>query len=146
MKRIFTPILLLVMLTLSMHPVITLHYCQGNLHSFSVVATGESNACCVSSNVNESGSLNAVSANVTELSEKCCSFEKLEIVTDNFLLERTNTTVQESFSSLDVWAVVNYLVNLYAPQILAKGNNLTPLTGLFKTALKFLSFTCVYRL
>lgn len=148
MKRLLSFILLLFVLTVSVHPIITLHFCQGDLHSFTVIANNEVNACCISSDTNENSNFDILSINLTESSESCCSFQKVEIITDNFTLEHANTTIQKpiAFSYIPVAALIDYLINLFTPDAIIESNNHTSPTGWYNTTLKFLSYICVYRL
>lgn len=153
-KRISTSILVLLVLTLSVHPIITLHFCNGDLHSYALFEKAEANACCMSSNLSENDSFETLSINLTEsidLTEtygSCCSFQKVEIVGDNFTLENTNTTIQKpvSIAYTSMSAIVNYLINLFTPDgIIKKKNPISPI-GLHSNTLKFLSLISVYRL
>lgn len=148
MKRILTSILLLVVLTLSVHPIITLHFCKGDLHSLTVVSKNEANACCISSDITENNNFDTLSNNLTVSSESCCSSKKMEIITDNFILEHTNTTIQKpsTFSYFQLSAQLNYLINLFTPETILKSNNPLSPPGLYSTTLRFLSYICVYRL
>ena len=148
MKRLLSFILLLFVLTVSVHPIITLHFCKGDLHSFTVIANNEVNACCVSSDRNENSNFDILSINLTESSESCCSFQKVEIITDNFTLEHTNTTIQKpiAFSYIPMAALIDYLINLFTPEAIIESNNHISPNGWYNTTLKFLSYICVYRL
>lgn len=148
MKRLLSFILLLFVLTVSVHPIITLHFCKGDLHSFTVMAKNEANACCVSSDRNENSNFDILSINLTESSESCCSFQKVEIITDNFTLEHTNTTIQKpfAFSYIPMAALIDYLINLFTPEAIIESNNHISPNGWYNTTLKFLSYICVYRL
>ena len=148
MKRILTCILVLLVFTLSVHPILTLHFCQGELHSFTVVSKSEANACCVLSDITENNNIDNQSTNLIESSDSCCSFQKVEIITDNFTLEHTNTTIQKpsTFSYFQMSAVLNYLINLFTPDAIIKNNNPISPIGLYSTTLRFLSYICVYRL
>lgn len=155
MKRLLSFILLLFVLTVSVHPIITLHFCKGDLHSFTVIANNEVNACCVLSTLPENNSLEIYSIDqfesndhFVETCESCCSFQKVEIITDNFTLEHTNMTIQKpiAFSYIPMAALIDYLINLFTPDAIIKSNNHTSPTGWYNTTLKFLSYICVYRL
>ena len=147
-KRVLTSMLLLVVLTLSLHPVITLHFCKGDLHSFTMVSESEANTCCALSYSNENNNSDTPSTNLIESSDNCCTSQNVEIITDNFTIEHTNTTIQKSstFSYFQISAILNYLINLFTPEtILTSNYHLSP-QGLYSNTLRFLSFICVYRL
>ncbi len=147
-KRISTSVLLLVVLTLSLHPIITLHFCQGDLHSFKVVSKSETKACCVLSDIAENNNLDTQSTNLIESSESCCSFLNVKVITDNFTSEHTTTTIQKptAFSYFQMSAILNYLINLFSIDTLPVSNNYLTPPVLYNTTLKFLAHICVYRL
>ncbi len=120
MKRILTSLLVLLVLTISVHPIIAMHFCNGDLHSFSLVSK----------------------------SETCCTFENVEIITDNFTVEHTNTTVQKpnTFTLIHASVILDYLINLFTPDAIIKSSHPISPIGLRSTTLKFLSYICVYRL
>lgn len=148
MKRILTYTLLLVVLTLSVHPVITLHFCKGELHSFTVVAQNETSSCFVFSKINSRNGYNTLYTNPSFLSESCCSFKRLELITDSFIIEQNNSPIQKpivsSFVSLS--AILIYLINLPTSGAITKYNNHISPTVFYNTTLKFLSYISVYRL
>ena len=148
MKRISTSILLLVVLTLSLHPIVTLHFCKGDLHSFSVVSMNAATTCCALSSISENNNFDTPSTNLTESSESCCSFQNVEVITDNFTSEHTTTTIQNptAFSYFQMSAILNYLINLFAPDTIPVTNNYLSPPVLYNTTLKFLAHICVYRL
>lgn len=148
MKRISTSILLLLMLTLSLHLILTLHFCEGDLHSYTMVSKSEPIACCVLSDITENNNLGTQSTNLLESSESCCSFKNVEIITDNFTSEHTTTTIQKptSFSYFKIAATLNYLINLISTDTIPVTNNYLSPPVLYNTTLKFLAHICVYRL
>lgn len=148
MKRISTSILLLLVLTISVHPIITMHFCNDDLHSFTLVANNEADVCCDLSDISVSNHFDILSTNLFDSTEDCCSFQNVEIATDNFILEHTNTPIQKpfAFTYLPTSAIVDYLINLFTPDAIIKSYNPISTIGLHSTTLKFLSYICVYRL
>lgn len=148
MKRISTSILLLLVLTLSVHPIIAMHFCNNEFHSFTLVANNEADACCVSSDISVNNNFDTLSTNFIDSSESCCSFQNVEIITDNFTLEQTNTKIQKpiTFSYLQASAILDYLINLFTSDAIIKSYNPISPIGLHSTTLKLLSYICVYRL
>lgn len=136
------------MLTLSVQPLITLHFCRGELHSFAVGGTDQVNACCITSDSAENSSFDMLSTNFTKSSNSCCSFQRVEIITDDFTVEHTNATIQKPITSLyiQVSAILNNLIDLVASEPLVKNNSPTSFIGLYNNTLKYLSYICVYRL
>ena len=148
MKRILTSLLLLLVLTISVHPIIAMHFCNGDLHSFSLVSKSETNTCCASSTISENITFEKYTNNIINSSESCCTFENVEIITDNFTVEHTNTTVQKpnTFTLIHASVILDYLINLFTPDAIIKSNHPISPIGLRSTTLKFLSYICVYRL
>ena len=147
-KRILTSLLLVLVLTMSVHPIITLHFCNGDLHSFTMGAANEATACCILSDVAENNHFDTLSTNLTESSDSCCSFQNVEIITDNFTVDQTNTTIQKpvTFTFIHASAILDYLINLFTPEAIIKSSHPISPIGLRSTTLKFLSYICVYRL
>lgn len=148
MKRILTSILLLLVLTISVHPIISMHFCNGVLHSFTLASKSEADACCVLSDISINNNFDKITSNLIDSSENCCSFKNVEIITDNFTLEQTNTTIQKpvSFTFIHASAILDYLISLFTPDAIIKSYNPISAIGLHSTTLKFLSYICVYRL
>ena len=147
-KRILTSLLLVLVLTLSVHPIITLHFCEGDLHSFTIGATNEASACCITSDVTENNYFDTLTTNLTESSDSCCSFKSVEIITDNFTVEHTNTTIQKptTYSYFQMSTILDYLINLFSPDTIIESNSFFSTPVLYNTTLKFLAHICVYRL
>ena len=147
MKRILTSILLLVVLTLSVHPIFTLHFCQGELHSFTVVSENEANSCCVLSNITENINPDNQLSNLRGSSNSCCSYTSLELVTDNFTLNSSQSIQTPNIlSSIPGWFVINYLINLASPDTIINTNFNLPSYGFYLKTLDFLSLICIYRI
>jgi len=148
MKRILTYTLLLVILTLSVHPVIILHFCKGEMHSFTVVPKNEASSYCVSSDINQYNSFNSLISYPTIFSESCCLYKRLELITDNFILEQNNTPIQKPIVSsfLSLSAILDYLANSPISRAIIKNNSHISSIVFYSTLIKFLSFISVYRL
>lgn len=77
----------------------------------------------------------------------CCSTTDLEIVTDNFT-QNSSQSIQLPTEStyMPAWFVVNYLINLTTIDTTPESNFNFPIYGSFLKTLDFLSLICVYRL
>lgn len=148
MKRNLTSILVLLVLTLSVHPIISMHFCNGDLHSLTLASKSEANACCVLSDISINNNFDKITSNLIDSSESCCSFKNVEIITDNFTIEQNNTTIQNpiTFNYIHASAILDYLINLFTPDAIIKSSHPISPIGLRSTTLKFLSYICVYRL
>ena len=148
MKRILTSILLLLVLTISVHPIISMHFCNGVLHSFTLASKSEADACCVLSDISINNNFDKITSNLIDLSESCCSFKNVEIITDNFTIEQANTTIRIpiTFNHIHASAILDYLISLFTSDAIIKSNHPISPIGVRSTTLKFLSYICVYRL
>lgn len=146
MKRILTYILLLLMLTLSVHPSLSMHFCQDELQSVNIQKLS-SNFCCMAAETGENENANSLSLNHIESENSCCSTTDLEVVTDNFT-QSSSQTIQAPTESTYMagWFTVNYLINLIATETTTENNFNFPIYGSFLRTLDFLSLICVYRL
>ena len=140
--------LILLVLTFSVHPIITLHFCNGDLHSFSLTSISETNTCCASSTISENITFEKYTNNIINSSETCCTIENVEFLTDNFTVEQTNTTTHKPVTSILIHAsaILDYLISLFTSDAIIKSNHPISPIGLRSTTLKFLSYICVYRL
>ncbi len=147
-RRFLVFILLLPVIMLSVHPIVTLHFCNGDLHSFSLTSKSETSTCCLSSDIQEYSSSENHTSNFANSSETCCTIENVEIPTDNFTVEQTNTTIQKpvTFTFIHASAILDYLISLFTPDAIIKSSHPISPIGLRSTTLKFLSYICVYRL
>ena len=146
MKRILTNILLLLVLTLSVHPSLSMHFCQGKLQSFNIQKLS-SNMCCMAAERGENENANSLSLNNIESENSCCSTTALEVVTDSFT-QNSSQSIQAPTESTYMagWFAVNYLINLIATETTTENNFNFPIYGSFLKTQDFLSLICVYRL
>ncbi len=147
MKRISTSILLLLMLMLSMHPILSMHFCEGELESLNLLTSSKSNVCCMTSEVGDVESAKFAFLKHIESDNSCCTTTNIEVVTDNFTAD-SSQSIQSPTESTNMlsWFVVNYLINLTTPDVTVKPNFNFPTYGSYLKTLDFLSLICVYRL
>ena len=146
MKRILTYILLLLVLTLSVHTILSMHFCLCLLQSFNIQKLS-SNMCCMAAETGENENANILSLNHIESENSCCSTTALEVVTDNFTPNSSQSIQSPTESTyMPGWFVVNYLINLIASDTTTESNFNFPIYGSFLKTLDFLSLICVYRL
>ena len=146
MKRILTYILLLLMLTLSVHPSLSMHFCQDELQSVNIQKLS-SNMCCMATETGDIDSANSLSLNQIEAENSCCSTTALEVVTDNFTQSSSQTIQTPTVTTyMAGWFAINYLINLIALDTSAESNFNFPIYGSFLKTLDFLSLICVYRI
>jgi len=95
----------------------------------------------------ENENANILSLNHIESENSCCSTTALEVVTDNFTPNSSQSIQSPTESTyMPGWFVVNYLINLIASDTTTESNFNFPIYGSFLKTLDFLSLICVYRL
>lgn len=149
MKRILTSILILLVLTLSVHPMFTILFCQGSFQSLSMSKLSKNNTCCVTTT--ESGNNDNLKFQIVELLESdntCCTYTDVMVVTDDFIVDNISQNIQTPTIStfFPAWFVVNYLINLSHKNTILTTNFNIPIYGSNLKTLDFLSLICVYRL
>ena len=146
-KRILTYILLLLVLTLSVHPVLSMHFCQDDLQSFNIQSLSNNNMCCMPAEAEKTNNVDAPSLSLITTDNSCCSTTNLEVVTDNFT-QNSSQSIQLPTESTYMagWFAVNYLINLIATDTTTETTFNFPINGSYLKTLHFLSLICVYRL
>lgn len=147
MKRISTYILLLLVLTLSVHPILSLHFCGDDLKSLNIGMLSNDSMCCAPVEVGDNEHARTPLQSLIVSDNSCCSTTNLEIVTDNF----THGSSQSIESSSDIsfipgWFIINHLINLTAPEVTNTPKFNFHTQRIYLKTLDFLSLICVYRL
>lgn len=148
MKRILTSILILLVLTLSAHPILSMHFCQGELQSFNIHTLNKSNACCMTSAIEDvENNITTLPSSGIQTDNICCSTSNLEVVTDSFI-QNNNETIRTSILSnyISGWFIFNYLFNIATPDTTVQSNLNYFSQGFFLKTLDFLSLVCIYRI
>ena len=147
MKRILTSILLLLVLTFSVHPILTLHFCGDELKSLNIGVMSNNNMCCMPTEIGNNENAIFPTIKLIESENSCCITTNVEVVTDNFITNSSQTIESPTDTSLmPGWFIINYLVNLTTPETTVKFNFNFPTEGSYIKTLDFLSLICVYRL
>ena len=147
MKRILTSILLLLVLTFSVHPILTLHFCGDELKSLNIGVMSNNNMCCMPAEMGDNENAIFPTIKLIESENSCCITTNVEVVTDNFITNSSQTIESPTDTSLmPGWFIINYLVNLTTPETTVKSNLNFPIQGFFIKTLDFLSLVCIYRL
>lgn len=147
MKRISTYILLLLVLTLSVHPILSMHFCGDELRSLNIGVLSNNSVCCSPAKLEQNESTKTPPLSLIKSDTSCCSTTNIEIVTDNFTSNISQSIESPTETSLmPGWFILNYLVNLAAPETTVKSNLNFPTQGFFIKTLDFLSLVCIYRL
>ena len=147
MRRISTFILLLLMLTFSVHPVLSLHFCGEELMSLNIGVMNNDNTCCMPSEIDDNEHLKFATLEVEESESCCCATTNIEVVTDNFIASNSQSIESPTESSLmPGWFILSYLVDLTASETAVENYTYSPTEGSYIKTLDFLSLVCIYRL
>lgn len=159
MKRILTSLLVILVLTLSAHPILTMHFCEGELQSFNIQKLNSNAICCMPAEVgemeNETSPTSTPSStppltpsqSIIGSDNSCCLTTNVEVVTDNFTLNSAQSIQLPTVSTyMPAWFAVNYLINIVAPDATTETTFDFPIYGSSLKTLDFLSLICVYRL
>ena len=155
MKRIVSISLTLIMLIAGAHPIVAMHFCNGDLHSVYLAGTDRpTTSCCGNmqgmsqkNSGDKTQSRNTQSSTLDGSGANCCDFKQVEISTDNY-----NRQVQQS-DQRDIQPCLQVAwLFLYSPDIPVEPNHLTdaqhtfPPGGLNKLNQDLLSYICIYRI
>ena len=148
MKRILTSMLLLLVLTFSVHPILTLHFCGDELMSFNIGMSSNDTMCCMPTEAGINDNMRfPLLVELAEQEACCCSSTNVEVVTDNFISTNSQTIESPTETTfMPGWFTLNYLISLIAPDATIKPNFNFPSQGGYLKTLDFLALLCVYRL
>ena len=147
MKRILTSILLLLVLTFSVHPILTLHFCGDELMSLNIGLLSNDNMCCMPAEMGDNENAKFPLLELTDSQNNYCTITNVEVVTDNFISNSGQSIESPTDTSLmPGWFIISCLVNLTTPETTVKSNLNFPIQGFFIKTLDFLSLVCIYRL
>jgi hypothetical protein len=95
----------------------------------------------------KTNNVDAPSLSLITSDNSCCSTTNLEVVTDNFT-QNSSQSIQAPTESTYMarWFAVNYLINLIATDTTTETTFNFPINGSYLKTLHFLSLICVYRL
>ena len=138
---------MLLVLTLSVHPIISMHFCGDELMSLNLGVKSNNYMCCSFAQAGDNEDAKFPPLKLNESESSCCTITDVEVVTDNFIWNSSHS-IQTPTKSIYMpgWFVVNYLINLTTQDTTIKSNFNFPIYGSFLKTLDFLSLICVYRL
>lgn len=147
MKRILSSMLLLLVLTFSVHPIVTLHFCGDELMSFNIGLLSNNSMCCMPMEASGNEDARFPLLELADTDNNYCTITDVEVVTDNFTLNSSQSVESPTETSLmPGWFILNYLIGLTAPNTTVQPHLNFPIQGFFVKTLDFLSLVCIYRL
>lgn len=148
MKKILSYIMLLLMLLVTVHPVVGMHFCGGQLHNFHLYDIETDHSCCHVEVVVEPTVCCSAEAESepmqVQFDSNCCSFETAAMETDAY---QTQPQVQLNDKLLPV-AIVSLLLNISEVPLIPETNSHLlkysfPPSGRFLADLDPVSLICV---
>ncbi len=160
MKRIVSIFLLLLMLVVGAHPVLAMHFCEGNLHSVGILDNDIEKSCCDDManmpQYNEPQSCCAENSDATshhkesglsKSHEDCCDIQKIKISTDDYQRQERQLNTNHILLSFDnVWFTLNYIINSIEPDNTVEVRQTFPPGGLINQHVDLLTYICIYRI
>lgn len=158
MNKVISIFLLSIMMLIAAHPVIAMHYCEGELYSFNLFQTNDEMECCDGEHQNDTTHNHIACCantadhnykhNISLQSEDCCDYDTMQVSTDEFQHISNNISWISLISSIaNNWFTINDLFTLSQPE-----TNLTsfeyefPSKGLFMEDICILTYICIYRI
>lgn len=159
MKRITAIFLLLIMVVVGAHPVLAMHFCEGNLYSVGILDDSMSKSCCAAmKDMPQPETDSCCSAAQATTSQEdnheaykshddCCDIQKVQLSTDDYQHQDRQFNISHILPSLEhVWFTLNYMFNFVEPDTtVAIGQNFPP-GGLNKQHIELLTYICIYRI
>ena len=147
MKRISTSILLLLVLTFSVYPILSLHFCGDELKSLNIGLMSNDNMCCMPSEINDNQHLKFATLELEESENCCCATTNIEVVTDKFITNSSQSLESPTETSfMPGWFILSYLTDLISSEASVDNYTYSPSEGSYIKTLDFLSLVCIYRL
>ena len=153
MKKVTSIFLLFIMLVVSVHPVLAVHFCGGKLNSFSILNNDMEKSCCGEKEISPHSdvafqTLNKSSRLTHLLSDnKCCKTQKINISTNDYQyhIQRFNLKNNTLSAWVKLW-IVPGLLSIFENNNVIKTNFYFPPGTLHLQNTDLLSFICIYRI
>lgn len=139
------------MLMTGIHPALSMHFCSGELHSFSLSAGTFEESCCSGMEISHHDDIDSdfsLNKNHPFFETNCCETKNIQIATDDYQLQQRQQTVLKSqvqqfvnllFSSVSELLPLNLTNNSFLQKNIPPGGLAIPKAGL-------LTFICIYRI
>lgn len=140
MQRTISLFLLLIILLAGMNPVLSMHYCGGDLFSVSIADSNENDhSCCAGKGAGEESAVTC---------EDCCDLQQVQLSTDDY----NHQQVQQIDSGLlhpaftYIWVALYNLVNPVEMDDTILARHYFPPQGLNRLNIDLLTSICIYRI
>lgn len=149
------------MLVVGAHPVLAMHFCEGNLYSVGVLNNDIEKSCCTdnmegmpqpekadscSTGASDTASHQEESV-LSKSNDNCCDIQKIKISTDDYQRQERQLNRGHLLPSFDnVWFTLNYILNSIEPDNTVEIKRTFPPGGLTKQHVDLLTYICIYRI
>lgn len=153
MKRALSILFLNIMMLVAIQPIVAMHFCGGELHSFELLQGDNNHSCCIPVQEELGKSDDGichydVDLNIEMMADECCDFDVVEVSTDNFQQQANRFNLLSLFTIVENnWFTINNLFELNQPEIDTKDSeDEFPPKGLFMEDVSILNYICIYRI
>ena len=132
------------MIIIGIHPILSVHFCGGELHSFALLSDSAEKSCCASmADMAEE----AHTHSITDLHHNCCDTQTLQIATDDYQSQQQQITLNKPLLSFDkVWFALASVFELVESDDYTLVKNAFPPGGLYLQHVDILTYICIYRI
>ncbi|GAB6012744.1 HYC_CC_PP family protein [Viscerimonas tarda] len=146
MKKSLSILLLFIMLITGAHPVLALHFCGGELHSFGLTNPVEK-SCCASAQGETRSGYSEKEQSITKSHSDCCNTQKIKIATDNYRNQVQQLDLSKLLTSSDhIGFAPAYPIGWTTPEALRLAESIFPPgTSVFQNS-DILTYICIFRI
>lgn len=147
MKRITAILLLIIMVVSAVQPMFAMHFCDGELHSFSLLKNSAGDESCC----DDHASLLQNDSHICTLDlniDNCCDIQYIKVATDDFQNKTENISSRILNLLPDYFSIlITGLPKLTDINKDTPGTNTDfPAAGLFMKDVSILTYICIYRI
>ena len=152
MRRVISLFFLLIMVAVSIHPMLNMHFCKGQLASVSIMK--EAKVCCVDMGGNrdlEASPMQQITnenhSHFINLHKNCCSTRNVTLSTDRYNSLNQNLSLQKLLPSFTVtWVALHTLINYIESDTSVKLRHIFPPDKQSKLNTDLLTYICIFRI
>ncbi len=147
------------MLVVGAHPVLAMHFCEGNLYSVGILDDTMNKSCCaVMQNMPQHKNNSCCSDQKESISDQdthqmpgshddCCDIQKVELSTDDYQHQDRQFSLSQILPSFNaIWFTLNYMFNFVEPDTTVTVQRTFPPGGLYTQNTDLLTYICIYRI
>ena len=153
MKRALSIFFLNIMMLVAIQPVVAMHFCGGELHSFELLQAENNHSCCMPVQ-HEKEAIDSnichydIDLDIELMADECCDFDTVEVSTDSFQQQANRLNLLSLFTMIENnWFTINNLFALNQPEMDVATSEIDfPPKGLFMEDVSILTYICIFRI